>query len=1036
MQLTVTKNGNTTSLTYAEGGRPLSDFATFTFKCGESVVTLASTDYVVKHNNAIVTGSYFTDVGSYTVTVEITNDNYELAENSFDFVIDRADLTLSGGIEGKEVTYGTAGYYNVGVSDLPSASFTNNGAAAAVSPTVKIYTKKDATTGKYSNPVDVIKDVVTAGAYYVVYSYTATEGSNYNDFTEERIVTIDPASVTITKPTYSETYFENEFTKDVYGKDANHPVTGVRGETVIGTWAYSDITFKGLESSYTVTFTPNGNNYIETQATVTVPLYTVAKIGSTAYGSIENAIKNAGTSTVTIIVSTMDAVDNKTIVIREGFTIPANVTLVLPYDANGNYNVYKESSSGILGIGGYFGSNEGSYSVENVAITNASCVTKVEVSENTEITVNGTLVVAGQISSNDGGHDRSGHTGGTYAELLLNQGSKIYVNGTMKVYGYVTESTESATDAIVGEVIVNENGILYQPLIIRDFVSGAYLQDIGTKINEHSMLPVNQFEFVNVQSGLTVKYGGTMKVSANLRIQSVSLTVGMDVKLIGTGGGPLFELTNPDSYITINYIPDTNTADLASRTLDDSVLDIHMYNGGKVNPLVLSKDVPIVGEFTISTANGFLPLSWIYDITLHSGDYVSNQGKIHLMSGCNFTVAEDATLDVDNIYVTDNAQSHINAGNGTYPTTKGDAKLTVDGKLMIKYLGGKVYSNCNGATVVIEEPNSSSTVNQVNGGGTIVGAHTNYPTFVPSDAASLLITNPTTVTYENGKWRIPLHVKFDSNGGTACDNVSVNLNSDGTAYIITLPSSTREGFVFDAWYIGDNKVENGLINLEYLTTNTITLVARWTADGYVIDFVDYVGSKDGTNLNNYAGLENMSVKYEKGGSANMPLTTGHWKTDTSKQYYFSHYELADGTKITSYSYFDDKTEGNYTVYAIWIEKHLVTINIDTTGLRASSCYVKVNNTQYKSSTSFYVVNGESININVHARGTQSGGLFGLGAYDHRATITVENSLGAVTSGNLTAVTEATGKKSSDITKDITITAASGGSTTITIKPIS
>ena len=281
-------------------------------------------------------------------------------------------------------------------------------------------------------------------------------------------------------------------------------------------------------------------------------------------------------------------------------------------------------------------------------------------------------------------------------------------------------------------------------------------------------------------------------------------------------------------------------------------------------------------------------------------------------------------------------------------------------------------------------------------------------------------------------------VSFNSNGSTSsyADSV-VELNSSNTGYVVSLPEPTRDGFEFAGWYIGGIMIEeDGLIKLEYLTANTITLVARWTTDGYVINFIDVVGSKNGTNLNNYAGLDTMSVKYKDGVASQDLLASDHWKTNTSKQYYFSHYELADGTPITSYSYFDDKAEGNYTVYAIWIEKHLVTINIDTTGLTASNCYVKVNNTQYKSSTSLYVVNGESININIHARGKQSGGFFGIGAYDHRATITVENSLGTVTSGNLTAVTEETGKKSSDITKDVTITAASGGSTTITIKPIS
>ena len=841
MQLTVTKNGNTTSLTYAEGGRPLSDFATFTFKCGETVVTLASTDYVVKHDNAIVTGSYFTDVGSYTVTVEITNDNYELAENSFDFVIDRADLTLSGGIEGKEVTYGTEGYYNVGVSDLPSASFTNNGAAAAVSPTVKIYTKKDATTGNYSDEVSVIKNV---GTYYVVYSYTAPEGSNYNVFNEERIVTIKAAKVTITTTLdYSGTHFENDVAT-YYKDETKYSVAGV-DETVEGTWSFGAIQFNGGSGYYEVTFDPadSETNYQPTTVRVNVNLYKVAKIGSTAYGSIENAIKNAGTSTVTIIVSTMGAVDGKAIVIREGFTVPANVTLVLPYDANGGHNT--TGTEGWMNVS----SNEGAPSVSDKTVADAKCVTKVMLYEGKEITVKGTLIVAGQISTNKGGGpDRSGHTGGGYAELMLDKSAKITVEGTMKVYGYVTESAESTPDAIVGKVVVKAGGKLYQPLVVRDFVSGGQLQDVGTSMASkgHRMLPVNQFEFINVQAHLTIEYEGSMFVSANLRVQTLDIWIGMDVKLIGTGGAPLFELTTKDSFITINYIRDTNyttnadgtiTYHWADRNLDNSKLDIDLYNGGKINPLVLNKQVTGFGDYSISTQSGFLPLSWIYDITLHGGEYTSNQGRVHLMSGCKLTIAEDATLDIDEIYVTENAEYHVH-GSAYYPSTKGDAKLTVNGKLTIGNLGGKVYSNCNGAQVIIENPNSSSTINQVNGDASVITPYKSNPAFVHSDvnASTLQPTTVSTIFYNGSIWTYGVKANTDTNVGSIVISTDAKEGEQYTVVHDNLPRPHRYHYTFDGWYTDEACTVRFDGTQTVLSGYEVTIYAKWTPINYNISY--------------------------------------------------------------------------------------------------------------------------------------------------------------------------------------------------------
>ena len=72
-------------------------------------------------------------------------------------------------------------------------------------------------------------------------------------------------------------------------------------------------------------------------------------------------------------------------------------------------------------------------------------------------------------------------------------------------------------------------------------------------------------------------------------------------------------------------------------------------------------------------------------------------------------------------------------------------------------------------------------------------------------------------------------VKFDANGGSECENITVTYDGKYT----DLPTTTRTGYTFDGWYDGSTKVTADTV---VKTTADQTLTARWTANKYTVTF--------------------------------------------------------------------------------------------------------------------------------------------------------------------------------------------------------
>lgn len=481
-----------------------------------------------------------------------------------------------------------------------------------------------------------------------------------------------------------------------------------------------------------VAIVPEGNpNYIGGTFTVTknMKFFTVARVGGmtgTPYGTVEAALQAASGTTTTVWIMPLA---NLTAQIPSGYssaegaititgnaTVGTGVTLILPHGSSEtDRNTDGENNSGTLQV-----------VVSQHAIKDSNkCVTKV-ILEGT-ITVNGTLEINGVMSGGAAGSNLSGGTSGNFAELVIRGDAQIICNGVIRASGYITADYQGHVPTDDHPSIqINSGGTIYQPLIIRDYMSGNYFAAVGhnstnalgttqSPSEDLGMLPFNEFTFYNVQPFMKINYGGTMWSWANLDTGTLNLgitTLGganhTEMVFVGKAGTGFIQL-NTGSYMTSQIDSETE------------ICTVDFYGGMSIGKFELKLDL-VIANVNASSEKAYFPLCWAYDITLHNGTYNLGTQKLKLMWGSKLTVAEDATLNAGgSIQIYDendynNLRNAINTcTNGpnkvlvygriwmknNEPTFDKYGKLIVNGTLKATSIGGKVCSDNPGASITI-----------------------------------------------------------------------------------------------------------------------------------------------------------------------------------------------------------------------------------------------------------------------------------------------------------------------------------------------
>ena len=247
---------------------------------------------------------------------------------------------------------------------------------------------------------------------------------------------------------------------------------------------------------------------------------------------------------------------------------------------------------------------------------------------------------------------------GQYSEITMSSKASLDIEGEVTCWGYIKEADKSNNGS---NVIVEKTGTLKTPLVFYDFKGGG----VSVAFNSAKIFPLSQWDMPNIQSQLTVNYGGKLVGRWKLNLNN---TYYSDDAQILASDHAFFNMTNENSKAVIKYNPSsylyTTWTDSSFRYKKGTKYDpkgkgltsFDLYGGGEFGTLSVSFKQQVIGEaaitYNIVSSDFDLPINYRYQIGLHNGTF--NFGnKIKFMPGSLLHVYEDATLNQTNnvIYI-------------------------------------------------------------------------------------------------------------------------------------------------------------------------------------------------------------------------------------------------------------------------------------------------------------------------------------------------------------------------------------------------
>lgn len=459
---------------------------------------------------------------------------------------------------------------------------------------------------------------------------------------------------------------------------------------------------------------------------------------------------------------------------------------------------------------------------------------------------------------------------GQYSEITMSSKASLDIEGEVTCWGYIKEADKSNNGS---NVIVEKTGTLKTPLVFYDFKGGS----VSVAFNSAKIFPLSQWDMPNIQSQLTVNYGGKL---VGRWLLNMNNTYYSDDAQILASDHAFFNMTNKNSKAVIKYNPSsylyTTWTDSSFRYKKGTKYDpegkgltsFDLYGGGEFGTLSVSFKQEIVGEvaitYNIVSSNFDLPINYRYQIGLHNGTF--NLGnKTKFMPGSLLHVYEDATLNQTNnvIYIQSiNYDEASKDGSYFYPELSSSssigntARLIVDGTYNVNSgnFGGYVETNnSKGQFNISKDAGTTASVKEAGYKKATVG----YSTVETTSTASteLVISN------SGYKYKANSNINFISkgnywnlsNGFTIGFNIPYvdeyviwkdgknsipNLQIDDT---FTLPTkddiSLKSGVaVVSKWKIGNKEYNPGqtIIFDESILVNGLKFEPVWVASQKII----------------------------------------------------------------------------------------------------------------------------------------------------------------------------------------------------------
>ena len=339
------------------------------------------------------------------------------------------------------------------------------------------------------------------------------------------------------------------------------------------------------------------------------------------------------------------------------YTIPAGITLLIPFDAAGT--LYTDAPAAIR-------------------TTPASKPFRtLTMSEGASITVNGAISLGGRYFAAGGG--QQGRPVGDYGYIKMADNSSITVKNGGKLYawGFISGS---------GSVLAESGATVYEFYQIADFRGGSASSNM-----HHEVFPFSQYFVQNIEVPLTLNAGANEQVYTG--VYAMRSTYTTSINFIGNNG--MFKVES--GSFTKDYDEKTDRL-------------VFTVNGeAALNTLALT-----LAGMDVDSADFVLPITNNITINVQSGNVTINQDAA-LLAGVEVNIAEGAGLTVANgksIYIYDRdewvAQNFVTGGKfKAVPYAPGkhynrteadliDVKVDVNGKLTA--IGG-IYTTASGADI-------------------------------------------------------------------------------------------------------------------------------------------------------------------------------------------------------------------------------------------------------------------------------------------------------------------------------------------------
>ena len=673
--------------------------------------------------------------------------------------------------------------------------------------------------------------------------------------------------------------------KAYYGVSVTFTAVPESEDFEFSTWTDESGAVVSTEASYTVTVTGD----LALRANFKLAFAPVAKIEDQYFRTLNDAVSAAQSGDTIVVLADIVQSDN--------LTIPADVTLLLPYakgieDINGadaNHPYANERISGNMSLITPVG--------EDVTFKLTLSGAKLTVCDGAKLVVGGTL---------SGYHPIAGGSYGPHSEINMVNGGSIDVlnGGILSDCGYITGGT------------INASGTVYEPFVVTDYHGGT----VTFARAAAGSSPFNSYAFLNIQSDLVLNsdaklYGYVMIFAGSGQNPANALAV---------GEGGMFHLAN-GSKLTISYdAADTQT--VAGVPIGKSTFnfDGDVEFGGMIMQY---------SEYQLDTSGFTFAIPYNVAVNQRSGCFTLGSSAV-VLPGSVITVAEGASAVVKSgkaLYVADVFAPKKEGGKITYPTELADQRgsLIVNGTLTVENgatLGGVVQTNGSGKLVV--EDGAILEGRFTSGGGDAVTTYDLQARIGLPDSAeeNLLFALADLGASEyravsgaevedidgnenasvNGVWTYDVTVSFNANAEDATGATAAAEGEIGKP--ITLPECgfTRTGYTFDGWNTmadgeGDSYAAGGAITL--YPNSAATLFAQWKLNTYTITFVN----EDNTEL---------AVVTVNHGET--PVYTGETPTkesDAEYTYTFTGWdpELAEATEDMTYTATYSATVNTYKV---------------------------------------------------------------------------------------------------------------------------